>query len=649
MINFSKLVDYYCDLKRKDAEPIHYAADMARQPEEDQEAWKKRLGLEQHYHSQVLSNSDWKSLKKKENETDKQFYNRIRQLKHRSSERLSLLTYATLCLSNNLIREKPSAVLPSPSYDRPKKRPRLESEHQPPISNSIPIRNIDFASKLKGIYMPEQSQDLVWQATCHTTVTTCAPTVIENGQNRLSDYQAYLEKIAKIGLTESSDADVVFFRPDNPNLINEIRFVTSQGRLAFVTDRTLDSYKPKTTDVQLLAAVLEENGISLNRKVETHSMLQKTLDVHITVSMDIQHFLERFEDQSDSLFILDVPTNPSAGIPQKYGFVHSFPQSPGKHSPESRSLDDLESSIANTRLIHDYPQTLDKSWGLIHQPGTFTQWHHDADGKLTLINCKTGAKIWSIFIPSRLLNADQVREIMVRFAEEKFILPQPHHGRVVNILLTEGDVLFQPPGVMHQVYTITPSYFQGSSFWTFETLHLTRFSRLIDVEHGDCTTNVDHQDHLILQCMVRLALALPHFTQGLVHYKRPLAALYDMLGNRYAYITKHLLRRIAEDLPPPTSSRRRKNIMGDPIQAARREVIAEMDQVQHIELGLQILEKALDQYEFFKGGAQDKKQICKRYLERTDRQWFGPGEAILLDLKVLEEVYPPRYHQGYFI
>ena len=80
---------------------------------------------------------------------------------------------------------------------------------------------------------------------------------------------------------------------------------------------------------------------------------------------------------------------------------------------------------------------------------------------------------------------------------------------------TDYGCSFQPPAIVHQVYTPVPSFFRGSSFWMLETLHLTRIGREVDAQFGNFTTNVDHIDSEVYRSMVRLALALPFTsTQG---------------------------------------------------------------------------------------------------------------------------------------
>lgn len=67
---------------------------------------------------------------------------------------------------------------------------------------------------------------------------------------------------------------------------------------------------------------------------------------------------------------------------------------------------------------------------------------------------------------------------------------------------------------MHAVYTPIPSFVTGSSFWSYDTLHLTRPSRLLDVEHGDQLTNVNHDDTVTFDGLLRMMILLPTIKRG---------------------------------------------------------------------------------------------------------------------------------------
>ena len=51
---------------------------------------------------------------------------------------------------------------------------------------------------------------------------------------------------------------------------------------------------------------------------------------------------------------------------------------------------------------------------------------------------------------------------------------------------------FQAPGTLHEVYTPTPSITRGGHFNTYDSLHLTEFSRSLDTLTNDSFSNQSH-------------------------------------------------------------------------------------------------------------------------------------------------------------
>jgi hypothetical protein len=66
----------------------------------------------------------------------------------------------------------------------------------------------------------------------------------------------------------------------------------------------------------------------------------------------------------------------------------------------------------------------------------------------------------------------------------------------------------QPPGSWHEVYTPTPSITQGGHFYTYDSLHLTEFSRSLDLQTKGAFSNQVHPS-AGLTIMMMMA-ALPH-------------------------------------------------------------------------------------------------------------------------------------------
>ena len=83
-------------------------------------------------------------------------------------------------------------------------------------------------------------------------------------------------------------------------------------------------------------------------------------------------------------------------------------------------------------------------------------------------------------------------------------------------LLNASHVLFelisrffysiQPPGVIHQVYTVYHTIMPGGHFLLMDTMHLTEWSRLTSVATKSAATNAEHPG--FLRNMARMLIAL---------------------------------------------------------------------------------------------------------------------------------------------
>lgn len=77
-------------------------------------------------------------------------------------------------------------------------------------------------------------------------------------------------------------------------------------------------------------------------------------------------------------------------------------------------MDDSYDAWNNTSSQYDWPHGLsreqwgDANWGLLHHALTWTEEHHDGDGKIALIAAEQGCKLWVAIFPIRALRHDEV-------------------------------------------------------------------------------------------------------------------------------------------------------------------------------------------------------------------------------------------------
>ncbi|KAK7462199.1 hypothetical protein VKT23_007804 [Stygiomarasmius scandens] len=570
----------------------HYNRFLRTKDSETQEAWIDRLKLGGLFGDARLSNKEW-DIMCTGGQTVNNYYNNPKRRR---------------TVSEREIRQPPrygslSSIPHSlKAYAGFRKRVCMESG---PSHSTTGRQDVDLTKGVKGVSLPVEAHDIVWVGDRGTKLKTCAPTVLRNGTNILQQEEEHVKLIAsRYGFVEGPNEYLVVVNPHDSDVLRTIRFHLSQNRCVLVTPE----YSPHTCPVPYTAdlrAILAEQNFKENRRIQAHSMLFASSfndGAEKTIKMTVKDFVDHVEDPQDSLFMLGVPINKSGSIPPMYS-----------------SLDDLETGIVNadpTLYPVENHRLTDTAWGSVHHPATFTPWHHDSDGKVSAIVPKLGVKLWSAYIPSKSLSPSEVEEVIVRLCETKLEAPEKHEGTVITIMLKPGDLLFQPAGLVYQAYAPTISYSQGSSFWMYESLHLTRFSRLLDAKYDRSTTKVVHKDLLTtLTSMVRLALFLP-LASDLVHYKRAVVSLYDMIGNRTDYISDHMFSDHSDK------------------DKAKKEIIAEMNRVPYLTLAMEILEKLISS-DFALALGKTKVKTCAAYLEKTSQQWFMPGESAKINFEVL--------------
>ncbi|KAG2335293.1 hypothetical protein BDR05DRAFT_1006978 [Suillus weaverae] len=101
------------------------------------------------------------------------------------------------------------------------------------------------------------------------------------------------------------------------------------------------------------------------------------------------------------------------------------------------------------------------------------------------------------------------------------------------ITLLDGDLLFQPPGQVHAVYTPKKSFVTGGHLHHFGSLHLTEISRYIDAHKAQFLTNQVHDN--ALETFQRMTIALPRLSPNIDLYHRALVGLCLMVINRDKY------------------------------------------------------------------------------------------------------------------
>ncbi|KAG8214274.1 hypothetical protein J3R82DRAFT_9218 [Butyriboletus roseoflavus] len=180
-----------------------------------------------------------------------------------------------------------------------------------------------------------------------------------------------------------------------------------------------------------------------------------------------------------------------------------------------------------------------QGWRLITHSGFVTFPHHDCCGMGTYVVGNAGAKIWAIMRPKRDRCPADLEELSSVLRTSTTLSEDGTYpgSDVVTICLEEGDVMFQPPGVMHCVYTPVPSIFSGGYFYNYQTMHLTRaVLSMSTLDDPNSLTNDERPGFIRTLC--RMLIALRYRCEPRIIRKRSLISLILIILDRAKH-TKH--------------------------------------------------------------------------------------------------------------
>ncbi|KAF9017884.1 hypothetical protein BDZ89DRAFT_1140438 [Hymenopellis radicata] len=344
----------------------------------------------------------------------------------------------------------------------------------------------------------------------HTTVVAYGPWIdAENGENLLHR-EAKLVKILSEkagGLTDESNAHVTVLDHVDADCQDVVRRALGAGKVVYVPPSAdqvahhLDAQWIKRNYAVNTSDRIREFIVSMKSKARMYEPgAPDGLTQYHSEEVSLEDLLKPLTAESDRLFCLEFAA-----------FVRSLPEG-------LFALDDTLAAWQETKFMSslftnrvDMQQFVDRFWGLLHQGMTNTTLHHDADGKVTIILGQAGYKIWFVVYPAGEVGGtpEEVARFQESLVEDEDEGRYPDNISVYAFLIAPGAILMQPPGLMHAVYTPVPAYVNGCSFWSLDSLHLTRISRVVDVNLGNSLTNVDHDDVATYESFLRLICHVP--------------------------------------------------------------------------------------------------------------------------------------------
>ncbi|KAG2108259.1 uncharacterized protein F5147DRAFT_773843 [Suillus discolor] len=256
-------------------------------------------------------------------------------------------------------------------------------------------------------------------------------------------------------------------------------------------------------------------------------IMQSIDHVNPTINGTIESFFDSMTDPTSIQCILDIPlaqtSLPWALQNIDHGIVHGWNQS--------------VHTVPISSNVHPHNFTV-RGWGMAHQAGFLMYPHHDVEGTLTWVRMEVGVKFWVLFwLKDQHDDWSHIQNIatqLINFVENKAWLKK--HCNTGLITLRPGDMLIQPPGTMHAVYTPVASFATGGHFYHYLCMHLTELARYIDVKVGDSMTNqaLDHA----LETLRHMVIAIPYLSSTISLSKRPLLSLCMMATSSKHYHAK---------------------------------------------------------------------------------------------------------------
>ncbi|KAG2738049.1 hypothetical protein P692DRAFT_20759863 [Suillus brevipes Sb2] len=370
----------------------------------------------------------------------------------------------------------------------------------PDTTHPLSPPNLDFITGILGVEVPQQSGTVAWSDGRRTVL----PCVMEGGIDICENDRAMVRFLS--GFPESKPTSNYVVHLKHNGLI--------RSRLQQLISEALRYNKPivirggGSDNVSALdVEYLETNfGISPLMHVTIHADVAKRVKnfTYPHKQGTIQQFLDDINDPSKIQCILDIPLS-HMGLPPElqlldHGLVYGWNQTT------------VDCPIRSGKVHPDNFTT--KSWAILHQAGFVSYPHHDADGAITFVRVETGIKFWVVFRPKHQLSRTALQKAQMLFANftenrEEIILTWD--AEVITLLA--GDLLFQPAGQIHAVYTPKKSFVTGGHLHNFGSLHLTEISRYIDAHKAQFLTNQVHDN--ALETLQRMTIALPRLSPSI--------------------------------------------------------------------------------------------------------------------------------------
>ncbi|KAG2747790.1 hypothetical protein P692DRAFT_20736971 [Suillus brevipes Sb2] len=355
---------------------------------------------------------------------------------------------------------------------------------------------MDLASDIIGVQVPQQSETIEWS----DGRTTVLPCVWEDGVNICQEDVTFVKFLAQLPSSLPNSNNVIHVQycdwSSKPMELRELVNATLRQGKCFLLHGL-----PKPAPVMLDIDYLESYGMSSMRPIVAHDAKERVANfTYPHTDSTIQQFIDNVNNTNVIQCVLDLPFS-QGGLPfffstLDHGMVYGWNLT----------------STCKMQSVHP-DNFLVKAWALLHHAGFLTYFHHDADGGNTYIKVENhnGVKFWCLAFPKdgHAISRTTLIANFALFADLKKNrnkIESKWDFEVVTIL--PGDLLIQPPGQFHAVYTPVATFATGGHFYNHQYMHLTELSRYADHTKGTFFTNQIHEHSIAT--FQRMIINLPY-------------------------------------------------------------------------------------------------------------------------------------------
>ncbi|PCH40050.1 hypothetical protein WOLCODRAFT_150097 [Wolfiporia cocos MD-104 SS10] len=385
---------------------------------------------------------------------------------------------------------------PQPSPSTPSSPLPLSSLPLPQSTSSSPLSPFNLIDNVRGVQLPATNETVVWRNGYHT--------VLPHWHHDAS-FVMLLSTVPAAG-------------PESPNFLFLEKSMPSSGPRQHIREGLTHGKMVVIRDCQDMSNFMfneeglrNEFNLFSNTRVDIHNLHKCAEDFSYPyVKGTIHDVLKTLYDPAQSQYVLAC-CNAQQVLPSGLQTLDD-----GLTIGWSQTFVDFPVS---NQLVH--PDLLVHGWALLH-------WY-------------SGVKLWVV------INPKPEKQNLTRSEWHKLVLDLTSFDKysdenrvAINDIcdlevldIRPGDLVFQPAGQLHAVYTPTASFTVGGHFFQYNTLHLTELSRHVDNLYGVYTTNLEHGH--VLDTLNRMALALPRNWKFITIGKRAFVALAAMLHNPAAY------------------------------------------------------------------------------------------------------------------